>query len=98
MKVVPYGRAILNQQLFPIPSLLCQAGAELVYFSPLTDPLPADVAGIYLGGGYPERCAAQPASACLLVCSPSDQPCDQPDSCSGSMQGKNGPGCCTSTA
>jgi cobyrinic acid a,c-diamide synthase len=33
--------------------LLCQAGAELVFFSPLTDPLP-EVNAVYLGGGYPE--------------------------------------------
>ena len=37
--------------------LLRQAGSELVPFSPLADPLPADIAGVYLGGGYPERCA-----------------------------------------
>jgi cobyrinic acid a,c-diamide synthase len=35
--------------------LLRAAGADLVPFSPLVDPLPADVAGVYLGGGYPER-------------------------------------------
>jgi cobyrinic acid a,c-diamide synthase len=33
--------------------LLSRAGAELVFFSPLTDPLP-DVDAVYLGGGYPE--------------------------------------------
>jgi cobyrinic acid a,c-diamide synthase len=33
--------------------LLQQAGAELVFFSPLTDPLP-EVNSVYLGGGYPE--------------------------------------------
>ena len=33
--------------------LLRRAGAELVFFSPLTDPLP-NVDAIYLGGGYPE--------------------------------------------
>jgi cobyrinic acid a,c-diamide synthase len=35
--------------------LLRQCGAELVFFSPLAEPLPPDVAGVYLGGGYPER-------------------------------------------
>ena len=34
---------------------LVAAGAELVFFSPLADPmLPEDLAGIYLPGGYPE--------------------------------------------
>jgi len=33
--------------------LLRRAGAELVFFSPLTDPLP-EVNAVYLGGGYPE--------------------------------------------
>lgn len=28
-------------------------GAQLIFFSPMTDPLP-DVDGLYLGGGYPE--------------------------------------------
>jgi cobyrinic acid a,c-diamide synthase len=32
---------------------LCRAGAELVFVSPLSDPLP-DVDGLYLPGGYPE--------------------------------------------
>jgi cobyrinic acid a,c-diamide synthase len=33
--------------------LLRRAGAELVFFSPITDPLP-EVDAVYLGGGYPE--------------------------------------------
>jgi cobyrinic acid a,c-diamide synthase len=36
-------------------ALLERAGVELVPFSPLADPLPPAVAGVYLGGGYPER-------------------------------------------
>jgi cobyrinic acid a,c-diamide synthase len=40
--------------------LLAQRGAELVFFSPLEDrELPADLDGIYLGGGYPELYAEQ---------------------------------------
>ncbi len=39
---------------------LMQMGAELMYFSPLTDyTLPPDIHGIYLGGGYPELYAKQ---------------------------------------
>lgn len=39
--------------------LLEQAGAELVEFSPISDPLPDDLAGLYIGGGYPELHAAK---------------------------------------
>jgi cobyrinic acid a,c-diamide synthase len=40
--------------------LLCEAGAELVFFSPLHDSsLPPALSGLYLGGGYPELHAAQ---------------------------------------
>ncbi|QSZ68003.1 cobyrinate a,c-diamide synthase [Methanofollis aquaemaris] len=42
--------------------LLRRAGAELVYFSPLTDPFP-EVDGLYLGGGYPELHAAALSAA-----------------------------------
>jgi cobyrinic acid a,c-diamide synthase len=40
--------------------LLEQYGAELVYFSPISDRhLPPDIDGLYFGGGYPELNAAQ---------------------------------------
>ena len=40
--------------------LLRQAGAELVFFSPLADTnLPENIDGIYFGGGYPELYAEQ---------------------------------------
>jgi cobyrinic acid a,c-diamide synthase len=43
--------------------LLAEAGAELVEFSPLADPeLPAQIAGLYLPGGYPEL-FAEPLAA-----------------------------------
>ncbi len=42
---------------------LAAAGAEPVEFSPLTDrALPANLAGLYLGGGYPELYAAELAA------------------------------------
>ncbi len=34
--------------------LLREAGAELVFWSPLAEPEPPEVDGLYLGGGYPE--------------------------------------------
>ena len=40
--------------------ILRQAGAELVFFSPLADKkLPDNIHGIYLGGGYPELYAVR---------------------------------------
>lgn len=40
--------------------LLREAGAAVLFFSPLTDTaLPPDIGAVYLGGGYPELHAAQ---------------------------------------
>lgn len=37
--------------------LLKQAGAELIEWSPLNDPLPDQIDGLYFGGGFPEMFA-----------------------------------------
>ena len=42
--------------------LLEAAGAEIVPFSTLTDSRVPDVDGLYIGGGYPEACAASLAA------------------------------------
>ncbi|BCR03735.1 cobyrinate a,c-diamide synthase [Desulfuromonas versatilis] len=48
--------------------LLEQAGAELVFFSPLGDGrLPVDLDGLYLGGGYPELHTASLAANRALL-------------------------------
>jgi cobyrinic acid a,c-diamide synthase len=44
-----------------------QAGAELVFFSPLIDPLPHRIDGLYLPGGYPEIHLAQLAANSRLL-------------------------------
>ena len=47
--------------------LLTEAGFELVSFRPTLDPrLPADIDGVYIGGGYPESFAADLAANASL--------------------------------
>ena len=47
--------------------LLKAAGAKLVFFSPISDKrLPADLDGLYLGGGYPELAADRLAANARL--------------------------------
>ncbi|CAI5472982.1 unnamed protein product [Closterium sp. Yama58-4] len=48
-------------------SLLREAGAEIVFFSPLTDPMPHRLDAVYFGGGYPELHAAALAANTKLV-------------------------------
>lgn len=47
--------------------LLEQAGAELVFFSPLEDDLPKNIDGLILSGGYPELYGAQLAENTELL-------------------------------
>ena len=52
-----------KKQLFPNSHYLEELGAELVYFSPLSDNhLPDNIDGIYLGGGFPEVYASELSS------------------------------------
>jgi cobyrinic acid a,c-diamide synthase len=47
---------------------LAQAGAELVEFSPISDPyLPDSLDGVYFGGGYPEVHAARLAANATML-------------------------------
>jgi cobyrinic acid a,c-diamide synthase len=39
--------------------LLEQAGADLIEFSPIADPFPDKLEGLYIGGGYPELYATE---------------------------------------
>jgi len=53
--------------------LLREAGAELVFFSPLSDTqLPVNIDGIYIGGGYPEIHAEQLTQNRSMLCAVRD--------------------------
>ena len=47
--------------------LLEEAGADLVFFSPIEDCLPSNLAGLYLGGGYPEKYAQELSGNRMLL-------------------------------
>lgn len=49
--------------------LLEESGADLVFFSPLEDDLPSGLAGVYLGGGYPEKYAQRLSNNKPLIAS-----------------------------
>lgn len=52
---------------------LTELGAELVPFSPLSDPaLPEDIHGLYLGGGYPELYADRLSANASMLASVQD--------------------------
>jgi cobyrinic acid a,c-diamide synthase len=49
--------------------LLRHYGAEITFFSPISDNnIPSDVSAIYLGGGYPELFAEELSSNKILIC------------------------------